>query len=105
MIGTSHSHRGTSIGSYLLKNGYTLRELNHNHPNGNPLPSGKIILNNDGTYKYTNDLCVANELLSKNKNAKLNIYTKQYGYSPYNDVGTLDKRFGYLDPIEIIEKR
>ena len=85
MVGTSHSNSSTAVGSYLRDSGYTLREVNHNHPSGNPIPSG-IMINDPGDAK--------NAILYKhvNPNIKLNVYTKGYKYSPYDEHGTLDNR-------------
>jgi hypothetical protein len=39
MVGTSRSELNTSIGHYLRETKYTLREVNHNHSNGNLISS------------------------------------------------------------------
>ena len=52
IVGNSHDPKNTLLLGYLLKNGYTLREANHNHPSWNPGYS-------------ENDLKVAEYVLSK----------------------------------------
>jgi hypothetical protein len=80
IVGTSHSQSSTGIGSYLLGPGdYTLREVNHNHPNGVPIPSEADMQN---VRHYT----------GKFPGVGLNIYAPAYGYSPYNSSGTMDSR-------------
>jgi hypothetical protein len=52
IIGTDHDVDATSTGSYLRVTGYTLREVNHNHPNkSGPSPADKrnAALYNDKT--------------------------------------------------------
>ena len=39
VVGTTHKQTSTAVGSYLIHKRYPLREVNHNHPNGVPLPS------------------------------------------------------------------
>jgi RHS repeat-associated protein len=95
IVGTSHSPEHTAIGSYVRDNNYTLREVNHNHPSNNPLPSGQRIF--DETGKRTKDIQNAQLYMSKNSSVKLNIYTSRYGYSPYNNEGTLDPRISKVD--------
>jgi RHS repeat-associated protein len=93
IVGTSHSTNSTSIGHYLRITGYTLREVNHNHPRGNMLPSGAREYIRTGN--KTDDLKGAELYMQKNPNIRLNIYTTKSGYSPYNDKGTLDTRISY----------
>ncbi len=87
IVGTSHDNGSTAVGGYLRERGYTLKEVTHNHPNGNPMPSG--VRTYDETGKKTMDLFGADLYGS---NTKLNIYTPKYGYSPYNSKGSLDPR-------------
>jgi hypothetical protein len=82
IVGTNHSPNSTGIGGYLLKNEWTLREVNHNHPNGVPIPSGADMQN---VQNYT----------GKFPNVGLNIYVPSSGYSPYNSSGTMDPRVIY----------
>ena len=79
IVGTSHNQSSTAVGSYVLNTGYTLREVNHNHPSGAPIPSGGDMQN---VAHYT----------GAHPNVKLNIYVPSSGYSPYNASGTLDSR-------------
>ena len=90
MVGTSHNTESTAIGSYLRETGYTIRSVTHNHPSNNPMPSGVRTLTETGV--RTADLLNAQLYLNKNPNTELNIYTTKYGYSPYNQHGSLDKR-------------
>lgn len=68
IIGTSHNRSSTSVGSYLRMTGYTLREVNHNHPSGIGRPSG--VINADGT--RTSDLRGAELYHRRNRNTILN---------------------------------
>lgn len=63
--------------------GYTLREVNHNHPNGIPLPSG-------------GDMQNAGRYIGAHPNVGLNVYVPASGYSPYNSSGTTDSRITKL---------
>lgn len=99
IVGTSHSDESTAVGHYLRLNRYTLKEVTHNHPNDNPLPSGIKTFEERG--EKTNDLRGAELYKQANSNIKLNIYTK-YCYSPYDDRGTLDSRISKRDGQYII---
>jgi RHS repeat-associated protein len=90
IVGTSHSNESTAIGNFLNTTGYTLRDVVHNHPSESPIPSGTATYDKSG--KKTQDLHVAESYMKRNPSVNLNIYTKKYGYSPYNDKGTLDSR-------------
>jgi hypothetical protein len=70
IVGTSHQENSTILGSALNGYGYSLRRVDHNHPNGNSKVS-------DG------DRNNRSRYLSKNPNVKLNIYTVKGGYRPY----------------------
>lgn len=83
IIGTSHNRSSTSVGSYLRMTGYTLREVNHNHPSGIGRPSG--VINADGT--RTSDLRGAELYHRRNRNTILNIYTHPGQYFRYNQNG------------------
>jgi RHS repeat-associated protein len=83
IVGTSHNQSSTAVGHYLRQTGYTLREVNHNHPSGTPTPSG--VVNADGT--RTGDLRGAELYHQRNNKTILNIYTPQHGYTPYNKDG------------------
>ena len=86
IVGTSHSTESTAVGHYLGRYNYTLREVTHNHPTNSPLPSSTD-LQGIGLY----------ESYKNSNKATFNIYTNQYGYSPYNKSGTLDTRFFFKD--------
>jgi len=80
MVGTSHEETSTAVGSYLRSKKYTLREVNHNHNNGNLSPSALFDKNNEliGGDLYNREL-----YLKENPNVKLNIYSKGKGYRSY----------------------
>ena len=81
----------TALLNGQLKYGYTVREINHSHPNGNYSPSSK-------------DMLGAEEYKAANPNVKLQIYTHPNRCSVYDEKGTLD--FGVLGPkIIIIETK
>ena len=90
IVGTSHEPSSTAVGHYLRETNYTLKEVNHNHPSGSPLPSGRVLPDGTGY----GDLYGATQY---NSSVKLNIYTTKYRYSPYNSSGTLDTRFVFRD--------
>jgi RHS repeat-associated protein len=92
IVGTSHNTNSTSIGHHLRRTGYTLREVNHNHPNNLPLPSGTAEMLN-GNKGRKHDLYGAELYQGKNSNVRLNIYTTKHGYSSYDKHGTLDIRY------------
>lgn len=79
IVGTNHDPSSTSIGSHVYKLKHDLREVNHNHPKGTPLPSSGDKANVE-IYK------------KRYPNIKLNIYVPSSGYSPYDENGTLDSR-------------
>ena len=83
IVGTSHNQSSTAVGGYLLGTGYTLREVNHNHPSGAPLPSG-------------GDMRNATRYMGAHPNVGLNIYVPTSGYSPYNSHETTDSRITKL---------
>ncbi len=102
IVGTSHSPDFTSVGKYLRDNGYTLREVNHNHPSGIPIPSGRV----HSGEKRTRDLRGAELYNPGNSNkVELNIYTRKYRYASYNKNGTTDTRFGYIPPVIVTPKK
>lgn len=90
IVGTSHQQSSTGVGSYLLGTGYALREVNHNHQGGSRTPSGLETYLETGT--RTGDMINANGYRMDHPRVKLNIYTTKYGYSPYNQHGSLDPR-------------
>ncbi len=76
IVGTSHSQSSTAVGHYLRVTGYTLREVNHNHPSGVGRPSG-------------GDLRGAELYHGRNRNTILNIYTYPSQYFRYNQNGLI----------------
>ena len=90
VIGSSHDKSSTPVGHYLRATKYTLKEVTHNHPSGNYLPS-------DG------DKSGAKLYKQQNSNTLLNIYTYPNRYSGYDDKGTLDfSDFENMPTIEVI---
>jgi RHS repeat-associated protein len=87
IVGTIHEPDRTSVGHYLRTTGYTLREVNHNHPGGSD-PSG-IPRQPDGR-PATGDIRGAELYQNKFPNVKLNVYRSRIaypdkgGYHPYN---------------------
>ncbi|MFV0291573.1 MAG: RHS repeat-associated core domain-containing protein [Mangrovibacterium sp.] len=90
IIGTSHDESSTPVGHYLRLTGYTLREVNHNHPSGYNTPSWDQ--SNGAENSRRGDVPAAKLYKEKFPNVKLNIHTKQHKYSPYDEYGTLDTR-------------
>ncbi len=97
VIGTSHSASSTKVGHYLRMSGWTLREVNHNHPNGHPFPSDYI--NNRGERKGD----VPNAALYEKDfpKIKLHIYTVERGYYRYNSKTEKTYNGGVLEEIII----
>jgi RHS repeat-associated protein len=90
VIGSSHDKSSTPVGHYLRATKYTLKEVTHNHPSGNYLPS-------DG------DKSGAKLYKQQNSNTLLNIYTYPNRYSGYDEKGTLDfSDFENMPTIEVI---
>ena len=88
IVGSSHDKSSTPVGHYLRITKYTLKEVIHNHPSGNYLPS-RGDKNGATLYKKVNS------------NVKLYIYTHPNRYSEYDEKGTLD--FSDFGPaIEVI---
>ena len=97
IVGTSHSTESTSVGDFLLKTNYTLREVNHNHPSGSAWPSGNEVGATKG------DIPHAKEYESKFPNIKLNVYVNgkdprsqvfewyKRGYHPYTQNGPVQQ--------------
>jgi RHS repeat-associated protein len=96
IIGTIHEPKKTSVGHYLMQTGYTLREVNHNHPHGTD-PSG-LPRQSDGT-PATHDIKGAEAYQDKFPNVKLNVYRSRIaypevgGYHPYNRKGCVPSSF------------
>jgi hypothetical protein len=77
IVGTSHSKDSESVGAFLFKTGYTMKEHNHNHPSGNPKPSIPTPERDRG------DLKGLQPWVDKFPNLQLNIYINEggkYGY-------------------------
>jgi len=93
VIGTSHQE-GTEgsapyVKNFLAKNnwfGY-LQTFDHNHPNGDPSPSGKYRNNETG------DTDFVRRIENSNSNTEFRIYTKGKGYSYYCGFGPTSKPF------------
>jgi hypothetical protein len=89
IVGTSHDKESTFVGSFLLFTGYTLKEINHNHPSGVNLPSG----NQWGSTK--GDIPNAKRYEAKFPNIILNTYVNgnnpsyKKGYQQYNSSGAI----------------
>jgi RHS repeat-associated protein len=86
LIGTSHKQHSTVAGAAIMGYGYTMRELNHNHPNGSNTLSSADLENRD---RY----------LKVHPNIKLNIYTTNTGYRPYTTFRDI------INPIPEIKNR
>jgi len=90
VIGTTHEPDKTSVGHYLRTTGYTLKEVNHNHPGGSD-PSGTPRQPNGRP--ATHDIRGAELYQNKFPNIKLNVYRSRIaypdkeGYHPYNKSG------------------
>ena len=90
IVGTMHEPDETSVGHYLRTKGYTLREVNHNHPGGSD-PSGTP-RQPDGR-PATSDIRGVELYQNKFPNVKLNVYRYRIaypdngGYHPYNRKG------------------
>ena len=76
IVGTSHQRSSTAVGAYIRETGYTLREVNHNHPSGIGRPS-------------SGDIRGAKLYNERNKNVILNIYTHPQKYFRYNQNGLI----------------
>lgn len=96
IIGTIHEPNKTSVGHYLRQTGYTLREVNHNHPNGSD-PSGQP-RQPDGK-PATHDIRGAEAYQDKFPNVRLNVYRSRTvypekgGYHPYDRKGFISSSF------------
>jgi hypothetical protein len=70
IIGTIHEPNKTSVGHYLRETGYTLRRVDHNHPNKS-FPSQRDI-DNAALYE------------GHSPGVELIVYIQGYGYEPYD---------------------
>ena len=71
LVGTSNSESSSPMGSYALTCGYTIRESNHNHPDGDTTPS-------------LSDTKNAGDISKKFSNATFNIFGKPNTPIPFN---------------------
>ena len=88
-ITTSHSKKDEKGSSHLwsnrLKYGYTVREMNHSHPSGIPIPSGM-----PGTAQFSKGDISFATTVSRHYNRKginppmFNVYNCNGGYVPYS---------------------
>ena len=74
IVGTSQDKSSTAVGGYLRQTGYTLREVNHNHPSGIASPS-------------PGDLKGAKHYHNRNQNTILRVYSYPENYVEYNQFG------------------
>ena len=70
-VNAKNSESETATTRAVLDNGYTIREANHNHPNGGNIPS-------------TADTYTAGAVSDKFPKARSFIYSKKNGYDEYN---------------------
>ena len=91
VLGTDHSKSSTGIAGYLLNTGWTLREVNHNHPSGRATPSWEQ-KEGGNIDESRGDVPSAKHYENKFPNIKLNVYTTEHKYSPYDSFGTKDER-------------
>ena len=85
ILGTNHGEHSIHMFSDLSSNGYSISEGSHNHPNGDPMPSGS-------SGSRTKDIGAAVVHEKKNPGIRLFTYTPRTGYSEYNSSGCLDDR-------------
>ena len=87
-VGTSKMNHSTNIYREVLDKGVSLRFHRHNHPGGDPYPSGKY-LEVDGKYQLTGDKKMARDLKKLYPNAIFEVYTKGGHYQQYNGEGVV----------------
>ena len=85
IVGTTHSESTIGLLTMLTDNDYSVSEYSHNHPSGNPQPSG-------GVGKSGKDLGNAKDHEKNHPGIKLYTYTPSTGYSRYNGMGCQDDR-------------
>ena len=86
IIGTNHKPKSISLLRELTDEGYSVSSYVHNHPFGDPKPSGSV--GKDGA-----DLGNAPNHEKKHQGIKLYTYTPKIGYTRYNgSIGVLDLR-------------
>ena len=89
VIGTNHGEHSIHLISDLTNNSYSLSEGSHNHPLGNPKPSGDPRL--PGA-----DIGGAAEHEKNHPGIRLYTYTPRTGYTRYNSNGCQDDRMMYF---------
>lgn len=87
VIGTNHGEHGIHLFSDLTNNGYSLFDGTHNHPLGDPMPTG------DSGHPGK-DLGAAAVHEKNHPGIKLHTYTPRTGYTEYNSRGCQDDRMG-----------
>ena len=87
-VGTSKMNHSTNIYREVLDKGVSLRFHRHNHPGGDPYPSGKY-LEVDGKYQLTGDKKMARDLKKLYPDAIFEVYTKGGHYQQYNGEGVV----------------
>ena len=85
VVGTNHYEHRIHLLSDLSNNGYIVSEYSHNHPLGDPSPSGSV--GSSG-----GDIGNANWHEARNPGIYLYTYTKKTGYTRYNRMGCQDNR-------------
>ena len=85
IIGTNHEEHSVHLISDLTDNSYSISEGSHNHPSGNPRPSGDPGLPGK-------DIGSAAEHERDHPGIKLYTYTPRTGYTRYNSNGCQDER-------------
>ena len=85
IIGTNHKPKSISLLRELTDEGYSVTSYVHNHPYGNPTPSGSVGANGK-------DLGNAPNHEKKHQGIKLYTYTPKIGYTRYSSIGILDLR-------------
>ena len=86
IIGTNHGEHSIHLISDLSNNGYSLSEGSHNHPLGDPSPSGEV-------GKPGKDIGNAAFHEQKHPGISLFTYTPRTGYTKYNKYGCQDSRW------------
>lgn len=85
IIGTNHKPKSISLLRELTDEGYSVTSYVHNHPYGDPTPSGSVGANGK-------DLGNAPNHEKKHQGIKLYTYTPKIGYTRYSSIGILDLR-------------
>ena len=84
-VGTNHGEHSIHLLSDLTDNGFSVSEYSHNHPSGDPTPSGSV-------GSQGKDLGNAANHEKNHPGIKLYTYTSQTGYSRYDSKGCTDIR-------------